>query len=122
MRLQHGQRERVERQHVLSILRLAVGLDHPAVHHDSRDLDRQGSGVEVKAAPLRSAAARRRAGLCLGRPARRTPGQHAQTPPVNQLIANAPEDAMHPHASWLPGRPAARRARSAADTEAPGRF
>jgi hypothetical protein len=34
----------------------------------------------IKAAPLRSAAARRRAGLCLGRPAWRTPGQHAQTP------------------------------------------
>jgi hypothetical protein len=34
---------------------------------------------DLKAAPLRSAAARRRAGLCLGRPARRTPGQHAQT-------------------------------------------
>ena len=32
----------------------------------------------IKAAPLRSAAARRHAGLCLGRPARRTPGQHAQ--------------------------------------------
>ena len=29
----------------------------------------------------RSAAARRHAGLCLGRPARRTPGQHSQAPP-----------------------------------------
>ena len=35
----------------------------------------------IKAAPLRSAVARRRAGLCLGRPARRTPGQHAQRCP-----------------------------------------
>ena len=34
--------------------------------------------MSIKAAPLRSAAARRRAGLRLGRPARRTPGQHAQ--------------------------------------------
>jgi len=25
-------------------------------------------------------------------------------PPINQLIASAPQDAMHPHASWLPGR------------------
>ena len=49
----------------------------------------------IKAAPLRSAAARRRAGLCLGRPARRTPGQHAQQAHlINQLVHRRHEDAV----------------------------
>ena len=39
MRLQNGQRERVEGQHVLSVFRLAVRLDHLAVHDDARDID-----------------------------------------------------------------------------------
>ena len=39
VRLSHaGQRERVERQHVLSVLRLAVRLDHLAVHDHPRDI------------------------------------------------------------------------------------
>ena len=46
-----GQRERVERQHVLSVLGLAVRLDHPAVHDDPRDLDRERSGVQVEQIP-----------------------------------------------------------------------
>jgi hypothetical protein len=40
MRLETGQSERVERQYMLSVLGLAVRLDHPAVHDHPRDLDR----------------------------------------------------------------------------------
>jgi hypothetical protein len=43
VRLQRGQRERVERQYVLSVLGLAVRLDHPAVHRDAGDLDQGGA-------------------------------------------------------------------------------
>ena len=49
--LQRGQRERVEGQDVLSILGLAVRLDHSAVDNDARDLDRERSGVQVEQIP-----------------------------------------------------------------------
>ena len=43
-----GQRERVERQDVLSVLGLAVRLDHPAVDNDPRGLYGGRSGVQVE--------------------------------------------------------------------------
>jgi hypothetical protein len=46
--LQGGERERVERQDVLSVLGLAVRLDHPAVDNDPRSLYGERSGVQVK--------------------------------------------------------------------------
>jgi hypothetical protein len=58
MRLQGGQRERVKGQQGLSVLCLAVRLDHLAVHDHPRDIDLKGSQVEEAAArlPARSAA------------------------------------------------------------------
>ena len=61
------------------------------------------SHIRIKAAPLRSAAARRRAGLCLGRPARRTPGQHAQTPADQSAHRQRTADAMHRMPRCFPG-------------------
>jgi hypothetical protein len=51
MCLQRGQRERVERQELLSVLGLAVRLDHPAVHDDPGDVDRESSGVQIEQVP-----------------------------------------------------------------------
>ncbi len=48
MHLQGGQRERVERQDVLSVFGLAVRLDHPAVDNDPRGLYGERSGVQVE--------------------------------------------------------------------------
>jgi hypothetical protein len=39
VRLQGGQRERVKSQQVLSVLCLAVRLDHLALHDQPRDID-----------------------------------------------------------------------------------
>ena len=52
--------------------------------------------ISIKAAPLRSAAA---PGSALEGPARRTPGQRAQTPLINRLITSAAQDAMRRHFS-----------------------
>ena len=54
VRLQRGQRERVERQDVLSVLGLAVRLDHPAVHDDPRGFDGECSGVQVEQVTARA--------------------------------------------------------------------
>jgi hypothetical protein len=47
----------------------------------------------------RSAVARRRTGLCLGRRARRTPGQHAQTSGDQSAHRSSSQETMHLHAS-----------------------
>ena len=55
MRLQGGQRERVKGQQGLSVLCLAVRLDHLAVHDHPRDIDLKGSQVEeARRAPASS--------------------------------------------------------------------
>jgi hypothetical protein len=46
--LAHGQGERVEGDHVLSVLRLAVRLDHSAIHHDPCGLGCECPGFEVE--------------------------------------------------------------------------
>jgi len=56
-------------------------------------------GERVKAAPLRSAAARRRAGLCLGGPPDARRANSRRRPPIGQLIGRAPQDPL------LPGAP-----------------
>ena len=57
MRLQGGQRERVKGQQVLSVLCLAVRLDHLAVHDHPCDIDlrrARGQVEEVRRAPASS--------------------------------------------------------------------
>jgi hypothetical protein len=46
--LQGGQRKRVERQDMLSVLGLAVRLDYPPVDDDSRGLYSERSGLQVE--------------------------------------------------------------------------
>ena len=48
MRLQNSQRERVGYQHVLSVFRLAVRLDHLAVHDHPRDIDLQRARGQIQ--------------------------------------------------------------------------
>jgi hypothetical protein len=54
MRLQGGQRERVKGQQVLSVLCLAVRLDHLAVHDHPRDIDLKRAGGQVEEVPPRA--------------------------------------------------------------------
>lgn len=51
---ERGEGERVEREDSLRVLGLAVRLDDLAIDHDARDLDRQGSGVQVEQRALGS--------------------------------------------------------------------
>ena len=46
--LQGSQRKRVERKDVLSVCRLAVRFDYPAVDDDPRSLYGERSGVQVE--------------------------------------------------------------------------
>jgi hypothetical protein len=60
-------------------------------HVDLRTSQDPHGNQGIKAAVLRRGPAPRRAST-------------RRHPPINQLIASAPQDAMHPNASWLPGR------------------
>ena len=66
MRFQHRQRERVERENMLGIFGLTVGLDYPAVHHNTRHLDGERSGDQERR--LRRRWPGVSAGLCLSGP------------------------------------------------------
>jgi len=90
VRLQHRQGERVERQHVLSVLGFAVRFDHLAVHDDPGYFDGERPGVQVeqvrrvKAKPLRGrCASPDTAATVRGMAAARRTGQVQATAPAS---------------------------------------
>jgi hypothetical protein len=48
VRLEHGERERVERREMLRVLDLAVGLDHLAVDDHPCGFDFERPGVQIE--------------------------------------------------------------------------
>jgi hypothetical protein len=124
--LEYGEGERVEGQEMLSVCGLAVRLDHLAVDDDSRCVDFQRPGVEVKATARRAAVPR--TGLCLfeGRPAR---GQRrsarglfaaGRTAPIQRrALRRRPEATIGP-SEGLAQRARRRRPRQPKRPELPG--